>query len=123
MVAVMAFTFSFAETNSYSVRHHVAGINKSLTDRSGSRFDMSCDMWRLSSLLELNEWQMEAVELIHNNFTDEIQSLSSVRGPRLRRLVHQAVRKDAKQMQKVLNDKQFSTYMTLLTTTLRNKHL
>jgi hypothetical protein len=33
------------------------------------------------------------------------------------------VRKDAKQMQRVLNDKQFDTYMMLLGVTLRNKGL
>jgi len=37
--------------------------------------------------------------------------------------VHQAVRKDAHQMKRVLNDKQFDTYMLLLVTTLKNKHL
>ena len=108
MVAAMAFTFSFAETKS---------------DRTEKDFDMSCDMRRLSVLLDLDEWQMEAVEAIQNNFNNEIQSLASERGPKLRHLVHQAVRKDAKQMHRVLNDKQFSTYMLLLGTTLHNKHL
>ena len=116
MVAMMAFTFSFAETKSNS-------IEKSIIENADTRFDMSCDMHRLSALLDLNEWQMEAVEAIQNCFNDEIQSLASVRGPQLRHLVHQAVRKDAQQMQRVLNDKQFSTYMLLLGTTLRNKHL
>lgn len=116
MVAMMAFTFSFAETKSNS-------IEKSFIENADTRFDMSCDMHRLSALLDLNEWQMEAVEAIQNCFNDEIQSLASVRGPQLRHLVHQAVRKDAQQMQRVLNDKQFSTYMLLLGTTLRNKHL
>ena len=104
MVALMAFSFSYAETEN-------------------SRFDISCDMRRLSVLLDLNEWQMEAVEAIQNSFNNEMQSLASVRGPRVRHLVHQAVRKDAERMQRVLNDKQFDTYMQLLVTTLRNKRL
>jgi len=108
MVALMAFTFSFANTK---------------TDEIDNRFDMSYDIRRLSALLDLNEWQMEAFETIQNCFNNEIQSLATTKGPQLRRLVHQAVWKDARQMKRVLNDKQFDTYMLLLTTTLRNKHL
>ncbi len=104
MVAMMAFTFSFAETKN-------------------ARFDMSCDMHRLYVLLDLNEEQMEAVETIHNCFNNEIQLLATKRGPWLRHQVRQAVRKDAYQMKRVLNDKQFNTYMQLLVTTLHNKHL
>ena len=108
LVAMMAVTFSFAETKSNNV---------------DTRFDMSCDMHRLSALLDLNEWQMEAVEAIQNSFTNEMLSLASVKGPQVRHMVHQAVRKDAHQMKRVLNDKQFDTYMLLLVTTLKNKHL
>ncbi len=122
MVAAMAFTFSFAETNSFNVENH-AGFEKAIVSDAGTRFDMSCNMRRLSALLDLNDWQMEAVEVIHKNFNDRLQELSSVRGPKLRHKVHQAVRKDAEQMRSVLNDKQFDTYMSLLITTLHNKHL
>ena len=108
LVALMAVMFSFAETKS---------------DRTEKDFDMSCDMRRLSVLLDLDEWQMEAVEAIQTCFNNEMQSLASVRGPQLRHLVHQAVRKDAQQMHRVLNDEQFDTYMFLLGTTLHNKHL
>ena len=66
---------------------------------------------------------MEAVEVIQNNFNNEIQSLATVRGPQRRHMVHQVVRKDAQKMKQILNDKQFDTYMRLLVTTLRNKHL
>ena len=123
MVALMAVTLSFAETKSNSVETNAAYFDRSFVNDVNTRFDMSCDMRRLSALLDLDEWQMEAVEAIQNNFNNEIQSLASERGPKLRHLVHQAVRKDAKQMHRVLNDKQFSTYMLLLGTTLHNKHL
>jgi len=118
MVAAMAFTFSFAEKKT----NNVVNFDRSV-ENADMHFDMSCDMRRLSVLLDLNDWQTEAVGVIQNSFSNEIQSLASVRGPRLRHLVHQAVRKDAQRMQRVLNDKQFSTYMLLLGTTLRNKHL
>ena len=108
LVAMMAVTFSFAETNSNNV------------DR---RFDMSCNMDRLSEVLALDEDQAEAVETIHNNFNTELQSLASVRGPLQRHLVHRAVRKDAHQMKQVLNDKQFALYMRIVLNTLRNRQI
>ena len=108
MVAMMAVTFSFAETNSNKV---------------DKRYDMSCNMDRLSEVLTLDENQTDAVESIHNNFNTELQSLASVRGPLQRHMLHQAVRKDAHQMKQVLNDKQFALYMRIVFNTLRNRQL
>ena len=127
LVAAMAFTLSFAETkssNNQNVENNYIGFDRVNFDKiNAERFDMSCDMNRLASVLDLNEWQMEAVEAIQNTFNNEMQSIATKRGPQRRHLVHQAVRKDANQMQRVLNDKQFETYMTLLGATLQNKHL
>jgi hypothetical protein len=108
VVAAMAFTLSFAETKSNSV---------------DTRYDMSCDMRRLSVLLDLNEWQMDAVEVIHNTFSDDMQALATVKGPRQRHLIRRALSKDAQQMKYVLNDKQLNTYMRLMLVTLRNRKL
>ena len=108
MVAMMAVTFSFAETNSNKV---------------DKRYDMSCNMDRLSEVLALDENQADAVESIHNNFNTELQSLASVRGPLQRHMLHQAVRKDAHQMKQVLNDKQFAIYMSIVFNTLRNRKI
>ena len=108
LVAMMAVTFSFAGTSSNKV------------DR---RYDMSCNMDRLSEVLALDENQADAVETIHNRFNTELQSLATVRGPLQRRLLHQAVRKDAHHMKRVLNDKQFDLYMRIMLSTLRNRQL
>ena len=108
LVAMMAVTFSFAETNSNKV---------------DMRYDISCNMDRLSEVLALDENQEDAVESIHNNFNTELQSLASVRGPLQRHLVHRAVRKDAHQMKQVLNDKQFALYMRIVFNTLRNRQI
>ena len=105
LVALMAVTMSFA---------------KSSADR---RFDMSCDIYRLSVTLDLDEQQMDAVEEIQDNFSNEMQSLASLKGFQQRFGIRQAVRKDAEQMRQVLNDKQFHTYMRILLTTLRNRQL
>ena len=105
LVAMMAVTFSFAKTS---------------TDK---RFDMSCDIYRLSVTLDLDEQQMDAVEEIQDNFSNEMQSLASLKGFQQRFGIRQAVRKDAEQMRQVLNDKQFHAYMRILLTTLRNRQL
>ena len=108
MVAAMAFTFSFAGTKSNNV---------------DKNFDMSCDIYQLAVVLDLDENQMDAVEEIQENFSNEMQSLATTKGPQLRHGIHQAVRKDAQQMKKVLNDKQFSAYMRILFATLHNRKL
>jgi len=108
VVAAMALTFSFAETQSKN---------------ADKNYNMNCDVYRLSVVLNLSEEQMDAVEEIHNSFTNEMETLSSVKGPRQRFLIHQAVRKDAQQMHQVLNDKQFRDYMRILGVTLHNRRL
>ena len=106
LAAVMAFTFSFAKS-----------------DKADKRFDMSCDIYRISKVLELDENQMDAVEMIHENFSNEMKSLASLKGYQLKHRIHQAVRKDAEQMRQVLNDKQLNCYMRILLLTLHNRQL
>ena len=106
LVAMMAVTFSFAKSN-----------------EADKRFDMSCDIYRLSVVLDLDEHQMDAVEAIHDDFSTEMQSLSTLKGPQQRFRIHQSVRKEAHKMRQVLNDKQFRDYMRILRVTLRNRNL
>ena len=80
---------------------------------------MSCDIYRLSEVLDLDEWQMDAVEEIQDN----MKSLATVKGPKQRHMIHEAVRKEARQMKSVLNEKQFGAYMRILLTTLRNRRI
>ena len=108
VVATMALTFCFAGTKSNNV---------------DKNFDMSCDIYRLAVILDLDENQMDAVEEIQDNFSNEMLSLATTKGPQLRHGIHKAVRKDAQQMRKVLNDKQFGTYMRILFVTLHNRNL
>lgn len=108
VVAAMALTTSFAETQSKN---------------SDKRFDMNCDIYRLSEVLGLNDEQMDKVEAIHETFTDDMQTASEVQGMRQRHMIHQAVRKDAREMHRVLTEEQFRDYMRILGVTLRNRHL
>ncbi|MBQ3877886.1 MAG: hypothetical protein II792_06395 [Prevotella sp.] len=111
VVAMMTLTMGFAKTD---VRRQVRNVEN---------YDMSFDMRRLAAKLDLTDYQMEAVEVIQQCFNNEMLEAATVRGPQRRMMVHQAVRKDAQQMQRVLNDKQFGTYMMLLGTTLHNRGL
>jgi len=111
VVAMMTFTLGFANTDV----HHPT--------RSAERYDISFDMRRLASKLDLTSDQMEVVEVIQNCFNNDMQSAATARGFQRRALVHEAVRKDANQMQRILDDKQYRTYMILLGTTLRNRGL
>lgn len=111
LVALMTMTVSFAENDS----------NRPMDDRN---YNISFDMRRLAAKLDLNAYQMEAIEVIHNNFNNEMSTASKARGWHNRSMmVHQAVRKELHQMQRILNEEQFRTYSTLLGTTLRNQGL
>ena len=105
LVAMMAMTSGFAKSN------------------ESKRFDMSCDIYRLTVTLDLDEEQMDAVEMIQDNFSNEMLSLASQQGLWQRVNIHKAVRKDAEQMRQVLNDEQFHTYMRILMATLHNRNL
>ena len=93
------------------------------SNETDKRFDMNCDIYRLSVVLDLDDRQMDAVEAIHDKFSSEMQSLASLKGPQQRFRIHQTVRKEAHQMRQVLNDKQFHDYMRILMATLRNRQL
>lgn len=112
LVAMMTLTVGFAKTDS----------NRGFeNDRN---YTVTFDMRRLASKLDLNAYQMEAVQMIHDAFNNEMLTASQAHGWHHRNmLVHQAVRKELHQMHRVLNDEQFRTYSMLLGTTLHNQGL
>ena len=115
VVTMMMVTFGYAETNQ--------GHRMMFMDRQPANYDMSFDVNRLAAKLDLDAYQMEAVQGIQDCFNDEVQEAATSRGLQRRHLVHQAVRKDVQQMRRVLNEDQFDTYMMLLGATLKNKGL
>jgi hypothetical protein len=114
MVAMMTMTVGFAKTENQNAQNAVKNVE---------RYDMTIDMRRLSAKLDLTENQMEAVQVIHENFNDAMQSAAEANWFERRHMVHEAVSKDVHHMHNVLNEDQFNTYMALLMTTLRNKGL
>ena len=115
VVTMMMVTFGYAETNQ--------GRRMMMMDRQPVSYDMSFDVNRLADKLDLDADQMEMVQVIQDCFNSEVQEAATTRGLQRRHLIHQAVRKDVQQMQRVLNDEQFGTYMMLLGVTLQNKGL
>ena len=114
VVATMMMTISFAETTNTSAVKNV--------EERGLTFDLR----RLAVTLDLTDNQMDqmdAVKVISDNFNDELISASTARRFQRHALIQQAIRKDAKQMRNVLNDKQFNTYMQLLGATLQNRFI
>ena len=109
VVAAMMMAVSFAETTNTSAVKNV--------EEAGLTFDLR----RLAVTLDLTDNQMDAVKVISDNFNDELISASTARRFQRHALIQQAIRKDAKQMRNVLNDKQFNTYMQLLGATLQNR--
>ena len=111
VVAAMMMAVSFAETTNTSAVKNV--------EEAGLTFDLR----RLAVTLDLTDNQMDAVKVISDNFNDELSSASTARRFQRHALIQQAIRKDAKQMRNVLNDKQFNTYMQLLGATLQNRFM
>ena len=112
VVAMMAMTLSFAETEETQAVKNV------------ETYDMTFDMRRLAVTLGLTSDQMEAVKDITDNFNTEMQTAATTTNCSEREAqVDEALRKDVHYMHYVLNDKQFQTYMTLLKATLRNRGL
>ena len=111
VAATMVLTTSFAETEEQNAVKNV------------ENYDMTCDMRRLAVTLGLTKDQMEIVNDIQSNFNEKMQTAATADFEERAELVDQAVTKDVHDMYRVLNNKQFNTYMTLLNTTLRNKGL
>ncbi len=111
VLAVMTLTMSYAKTD------------RQRPVDNDDRFDMTFDMRRLAAKLDLTAYQMEAVEVIQNSFSNEMLTASATRGHERRAKVHQTVRKNLHQMHRVLDNNQFRTYAMLLGTTLHNRGL
>ena len=110
-LAMFSMTMTFAENEETKIVKNVEA------------YDMSVNMRRLGVTLGLTIDQMEAVETIHNTFNAEMQLAASANEADRQELVKKAVERDIKWMHYVLNKKQYSNYLTLLTTTLSNRGL
>jgi hypothetical protein len=109
VVAAMTMTLGYAKTE------HFAPV------RNVENYSITFDMRRLAVTLDLDANQMEAVKIISDNLNEDLATAATARRFERGTLVHKALMKDAHNMRHVLNDKQYDTYMKLLSATLQNK--
>lgn len=112
VVAAMTMTFGFAETE-----------EKQAVVNNAERYDMSFDVRRLADKLQLTAEQMEAVEAISNSLNTELATAAQAKGFDRMIQYEKAIRKDVRNMRRVLNDEQYSTYMMLFGATIQNQRM
>ena len=98
VVAAMTMTFGFAETE-----ENQAVVN------NAERYDMSFDVRRLADKLQLTAEQMEAVEAISSSLNTELATAAQAKGFDKVIQYEKAIRKDVRNMRRVLNNEQYNT--------------
>ena len=114
VVAAMTMTLGFAETKNNQAEQ-VQSVEIS--------FDLSFDVRRLADKLQLTSEQIEAVQVISDNLNRELATAAQTPGFGQMIQTEKAINKDVRHMRRILNDKQYNTYMMLLGTTIRNQRM
>ena len=113
IMLVMLFTMNavmFAEDN------NVAEVE------SVEKYDFNVNTRKLASFLELSEDQMDAVEYIATELSNDMQfAYYENNSDGRKKVVANAVNKNVKHMSYILNDKQYHKYLVVFNATLRNK--
>ena len=113
IMLVMLFTMNavmFAEDNNVV---EVEGVEK---------YDFHVNTRKLASFLELSEDQMDAVEYIATELSNDMQfAYYENNSDGRKKVVANAVNKNVKHMSYILNDKQYHKYLVVFNATLRNK--
>jgi hypothetical protein len=89
---------------------------------SVEKYDFNVNTRKLASFLELSEDQMDAVEHITTELSNDMQFAFYENSKDSRKkVVTNAINKNVKHMSYVLNDTQYHKYLVLFNATLRNK--
>lgn len=86
-------------------------------------YDISIDVNRLSSRLQLTDEQTEYLQIINECMNQEIMNASSSEGHEKAIKLRKAIDKDVRNMKKVLTDEQFNMYVRLLFETIKNNFI
>ena len=111
LVAMLSMTTAFAEDENTNAVKNVEA------------YAMDVNMDKLSSALQLDWNQREAVENIHRVFNTEMIYAAQYGKNDRNSLVKRAIDNDVKWMRYVLNEKQMHTYLRLLNATINNRGL
>lgn len=88
-----------------------------------TRYELSFDMRRLAVTLDLTGEQEEFLTVVNEIFSDNLYRASELPFFLRHREVMKSVHEAAVQSKRFLSEEQFETYMMLLVTTVRNKHI
>lgn len=120
--AIMAVSVSFAG-NDNNVNSNGEKATVVAAANMEQNYDMSVDYERLAGVLSLNEFQAEAVELVHNQFIKDMKAVESAQPSLREELVEKALDKELQHMSYVLNKKQLEKFTQLVSLTLANRGL
>ncbi len=115
MAAMMTMTVAFASKSEKAPEVTATNMVQN--------YDMRVNYRNLASTLDLNDYQREAVELIHNKFVNEMKSAETADASVRQDLVQKAADKELQYMSYVLNGKQYDKFAKLLNLTLSNRGL
>ena len=115
LVAMMSMTVAFA--NESEKTPEVTATNMV------QNYDMRVNYRNLASTLALTEYQIEAVQLIHDKFVNEMKSAANAGESERGSLVKKAADKELQYMGYVLSGKQYDKFSKLLNLTLSNRGL
>lgn len=87
------------------------------------KYDMSLNYSSLASALQLDNYQMEAVQIVHNKFVGEMNEAAKADASERSTMVKQAADKELKYMSYILTRDQCRKFNTLLNVTLNNRGL
>ncbi len=122
LVAMLSMTATFA-ANGDGNKENGKKTPEVTVANMVQNYDMTLNYSTLGSILQLNDYQMNAVELIHNKFVNEVKSVENADASERQDLVKEAAGKELKYMSYVLNSKQYQKFSTLLNLTLNNRGL
>ena len=86
-------------------------------------YDMSVNYKKLGMCLGLDYDQMDAVQMIHKRFCDDMMEAAAAGKDKQEELLMKAVMRDLRYMHAVLDKRQYRKYQQLLNVTLRNRGL
>lgn len=111
VMAMLSMTLTYAEGEKMNVEQNL------------KLYDMSVNQIKLAMCLGLDFEQMDAVEMIHNEFCNDMKKAAVAPEDQKKDLLDMAVNKDLRYMHWVLDRRQYRKYQQLLNVTLVNRGL
>lgn len=122
LAAMFSMTMAFAE-NSDKHGNETQKAPEVTVANMDQKYDMSLNYSSLASALQLDNYQMEAVQIVHNKFVGEMNDAAQADASERSTMVKQAADKELKYMSYILTRDQYRKFNTLLNVTLNNRGL